>query len=102
MTMQAMEFIRRFSRHILPKGFVRIRHFGILSSTTKRINIPAIKDQLPENFNMRKEPRKIKEYNPKLRMLQNRNHGYHRNNQQKRAAKKNHQFLKKIRQKMNS
>jgi hypothetical protein len=30
------EFIRRFSMHILPKGFVKIRHFGILSSTWKR------------------------------------------------------------------
>jgi len=27
------EFIRRFSMHILPKGFVRIRHYGILSSS---------------------------------------------------------------------
>jgi len=30
------EFIRRFALHILPKGFTRIRHFGILSSTTKK------------------------------------------------------------------
>jgi hypothetical protein len=32
------EFIRRFSMHILPKGFTRIRHYGILSSTTKKEN----------------------------------------------------------------
>ena len=32
MQLGGMEFIRRFSMHILPKGFVRIRHFGILSS----------------------------------------------------------------------
>ena len=25
------EFIRRFSLHILPRGFTRIRHYGILS-----------------------------------------------------------------------
>lgn len=30
------EFIRRFSLHILPKGFTRIRHYGILSSTSKK------------------------------------------------------------------
>jgi hypothetical protein len=30
------EFIRRFSLHVLPKGFTRIRHYGILSSTTKK------------------------------------------------------------------
>ena len=36
MTLTHEEFIRRFSQHILPKRFVRIRHFGILSSTWKR------------------------------------------------------------------
>ncbi len=30
------EFIRRFALHILPKRFVKIRHYGILSSTWKR------------------------------------------------------------------
>jgi hypothetical protein len=30
------EFIRRFSMHILPKGFTRIRHYGILSGTSKK------------------------------------------------------------------
>lgn len=30
------EFIRRFAMHILPKGFTRIRHYGILSSTSKK------------------------------------------------------------------
>ena len=29
------EFIRRFSQHILPRGFVRIRHYGFLSSSWK-------------------------------------------------------------------
>jgi len=29
------EFIRRFALHVLPKGFTRIRHYGILSSSTK-------------------------------------------------------------------
>ena len=31
------EFIRRFSLHILPRGFTRIRHYGILSSTLKKV-----------------------------------------------------------------
>ena len=31
-TLSSKEFIRRFSMHILPRGFTRIRHFGILSS----------------------------------------------------------------------
>ncbi|MGK7369436.1 MAG: IS91 family transposase [Candidatus Halalkalibacterium sp. M3_1C_030] len=36
------EFIRRFALHILPKGFVRIRHYGILSSYHKRISLPGL------------------------------------------------------------
>ena len=31
MTLSNQEFIRRFSLHILPKRFVRIRHYGIVS-----------------------------------------------------------------------
>jgi hypothetical protein len=47
MTLDAKEFIRRFSLHVLPKCFVRIRHYGILSSGSKVKNIALIKDQLP-------------------------------------------------------
>jgi hypothetical protein len=32
MTLAATEFLRRFFLHVLPKGFVRIRHFGFLSN----------------------------------------------------------------------
>jgi hypothetical protein len=35
MTLSGAEFLRRFSMHILPKRFVRIRHYGILSSTSR-------------------------------------------------------------------
>lgn len=38
MTISHLEFVRRFVLHILPKKFVRIRHFGFLSSTWKREN----------------------------------------------------------------
>jgi hypothetical protein len=31
MTLDADEFIRRFLLHVLPKGFVRIRHYGLLA-----------------------------------------------------------------------
>jgi len=46
MQLQPMEFIRRFALHILPKRFVRIRHYGILSSTRKTKDLPAIHEQL--------------------------------------------------------
>ena len=32
MTLIATEFLRRFFLHVLPKGFVRIRHFGFLTN----------------------------------------------------------------------
>ncbi len=32
MTLTADEFLRRFLLHVLPKGFVRIRHYGLLAS----------------------------------------------------------------------
>ena len=32
MTITAEEFIRRFLLHVLPKGFVRIRHFGFMAN----------------------------------------------------------------------
>ena len=47
MTLGALEFIRRFALHILPKGFVRIRHYGIVSSTSKAACAVVIKEQLP-------------------------------------------------------
>ena len=32
MTLEGTEFLRRFFLHVLPKGFVRIRHFGFLAN----------------------------------------------------------------------
>lgn len=40
------EFIRRFSQHILPKRFVRIRHYGFLSSTWKRKKLKVLQSAL--------------------------------------------------------
>ena len=31
MALSAMEFIRRFLQHVLPKGFMKIRHYGFLN-----------------------------------------------------------------------
>jgi hypothetical protein len=36
MTLEAGEFIRRFLLHVLPRGFVRIRHFGFLANRAKK------------------------------------------------------------------
>jgi hypothetical protein len=40
MHLSGTEFLRRFCQHILPRGFVRIRHFGLLAS----INRPQLQE----------------------------------------------------------
>lgn len=47
-TLTDTEFIRRFSMHILPKGFTGIRHYGILSSSIKKAALETIKQQIGE------------------------------------------------------
>lgn len=39
MTLATDEFIRRFLLHALPKGFHRIRHYGLLASGTRKANL---------------------------------------------------------------
>ena len=43
MTVTAEEFIRRFLFHVLPAGFRKIRHYGILASKNKSIRITLCK-----------------------------------------------------------
>ena len=46
MTLTHQEFIRRFTLHILPKRFVKIRHYGFLSSTWKRQKLKLLQEKL--------------------------------------------------------
>ncbi|WP_081988141.1 IS91 family transposase [Sphingomonas sp. 37zxx] len=39
MTLAADEFIRRFLLHVLPKGFHRIRHYGLLAGATRKAQL---------------------------------------------------------------
>jgi hypothetical protein len=41
LTISVLEFIRRFSLHILPSGLVRIRHYGILGNNRRKRDIQA-------------------------------------------------------------
>jgi hypothetical protein len=67
MTLEALAFIRRFAQHILPRGLVRIRHYGILSGTGKTKAIPLIRQQLPSSLTpVVVPPRQLTEYNPLL------------------------------------
>jgi len=46
MVLSNEEFTRRFAQHILPHRFVRIRHYGILSSHWKRAKLQALQKEL--------------------------------------------------------
>jgi len=48
MSLDKMEFVRRFSLHVLPLRFVRIRHFGILNAHS-RYSIPDIIDAIEQS-----------------------------------------------------
>jgi hypothetical protein len=66
MTLSAIEFIRRFLQHVLPKGFQRVRHYGWLSaaSKTKWKRILALLDWNPPTL---VQPAKQKPMCPKMR-----------------------------------
>jgi hypothetical protein len=40
MTLDALEFMRRFLLHVLPRGFVKIRHFGFLANRERKRALP--------------------------------------------------------------
>ena len=46
MTLVPGEFIRRFLLHVLPKGFHRIRHYGLLASAARKANIARARELL--------------------------------------------------------
>ncbi len=46
MTLDPGEFIRRFLLHVLPKGFHRIRHYGLLASAGRKANIARARELL--------------------------------------------------------
>jgi hypothetical protein len=46
MTLRSDEFIRRFLIHVLPKGFHRIRHYGLFANPVRRDNLTQLHDAL--------------------------------------------------------
>ena len=46
MTLAADEFIRRFLIHVLPRGFHRIRHYGLLASSARKDCLAQARDML--------------------------------------------------------
>ena len=46
MALDAPEFLRRFLLHVLPRGFMRIRHYGLLGNRAKRHQLARARDAL--------------------------------------------------------
>jgi hypothetical protein len=41
MTLDGVEFLRRWVQHVLPRGFVKIRHYGLLANRDREANLAA-------------------------------------------------------------
>ena len=46
MTLGVDEFIRRFLLHVLPRGFHRIRHYGLLASSARKASLTRVRELL--------------------------------------------------------
>ena len=49
MTLRTEEFMRRFLLHVLPSGFHRIRHYGLLANAGRRENLAQVRRLLTPN-----------------------------------------------------
>lgn len=47
MQLDAVEFVRRFLLHVLPRSFVRIRHYGLLANAVRRENVALCRSLMP-------------------------------------------------------
>ena len=66
MTLPITEFARRFEQHILPKGFIKIRHYGYLRNYNRNKRMQAIFEALK----LGKAPQKV-QVPVAVRMLEN-------------------------------
>jgi hypothetical protein len=48
MTLETDEFLRRFLLHVVPRGFMRIRHFGLLANRARRGTLTRCRDLLDQ------------------------------------------------------
>jgi hypothetical protein len=56
MKLPSEEFIRRYLLHVLPKGFVKVRYFGLFSNTNRKL-LAEVKERLPQNnYNYQNNP----------------------------------------------
>jgi len=49
LALSTREFMRRFLMHVLPRGLVRIRHYGFLGSSAKKKSLAAARSLIPKS-----------------------------------------------------
>jgi hypothetical protein len=59
MTVTAGEFLRRFVQHVLPRGFVRIRHFGFLANAHRTALLAMARELMAESPGSRPSPASV-------------------------------------------
>lgn len=59
--MEGEEFIRRYVMHIVPKGFVRVRYYGILGGRRRKENMEKARELLGE---LEEEEKEVEAYEP--------------------------------------
>ncbi len=59
MTLMPSEFIRRFLLHVLPSGFMRIRHYGWIANRSKRAQLARLRQLLDQPQPLKREPETV-------------------------------------------
>jgi hypothetical protein len=59
MTLEAEEFIRRFLLHVLPRGFMRIRHYGIVGNRCRKLQLSACRHLLEQPEPLPRSPESV-------------------------------------------
>ena len=59
LTLDTDEFLRRFLLHVVPRGFMRIRHFGLLANRTRHATLTRCRDLLGQSLADDVEPESV-------------------------------------------
>lgn len=71
MQLDGVEFLRRFLQHVLPKGFMRIRHYGFLANSVRKKRLDVIRQLLGcfQSIDLKSKPETTHDYSPKVQIL---------------------------------
>jgi hypothetical protein len=60
MSLDGVEFLRRFLQHVLPKGFMRIRHYGFLANAVRKNRLARLRELLKATKDTKKRCQAVK------------------------------------------